>query len=387
MYGASAATLEAGRSVGTVTRVSGLRCGAFVLCALAVLGSCAGDDDETGAPPTSAPRSKTTVSPTTTTIPTTTTTRGPRGSGEPVTLAFAGDTHFEGELESQLANNPEGMLAPIAPVLSQADLAIVNLETAITERGTPEAKAFNFRAPATALTAVASAGIDVVSMANNHGVDYGPVGLLDSLAAKNDSGFPIVGIGANAAEAYAPHTTDIKGQRIAIIGATQVLDDSLINSWTATDDHAGIASAKEVERLVQSVRDARVASDTVVVFLHWGTERQTCPSASQEELAQQLADAGADLIVGGHAHRVQGAGRLGAAFVAYGLGNFIWYADPGPSAETGVLLVTVAGREIDSYEWVPAQISNGVPRPLEGDAAATARTSWDGLRGCTNLTP
>jgi len=279
------------------------------------------------------------------------------------------------------------MLAPIAPLLSSADLAVVNLETAITERGEPQPKEFTFRAPPSALTAVASAGVDVVTMANNHGMDYGEVGLRDSLAATRSSGFPIVGIGNDAAEAYAPYRTTIKGQRIAVFGATQVLDDNLITAWTATDDKAGLASAKEVERLTGAVAAARGDSDTILVFLHWGVETQTCPTASQQQLARQLVDAGADIVVGGHAHRLQGAGRMDGALIAYGLGNFVFYARPGDGAKSGVLTVTATGRDIDSYEWHPAVIRDGVPRPLAGDAAAAALTAWNELRGCTGLAP
>ncbi|MGQ0823804.1 MAG: CapA family protein [Actinomycetota bacterium] len=360
------------------------------VCAAVAVAVGAGSDDSGDPGDAEVSAVVTTAAPTTgapsTTLPsTTTTTRGPRGSGVAVTFAFGGDTHFEGELGPQLDADPAGMLAPIAPILRSADIAMVNLESAITERGAAEPKAFTFRAPARGLTAIASAGVDIVSMANNHGIDFGPEGLLDSLAAEQQHGLPIVGIGANAAEAYAPHIIEVNGQRIAILAATQVLDDHLIATWTATDTSPGIASAKEIDRLLAVVREARTTSDTVVVFLHWGTERETCPTDRQRELAWQLADAGADVIVGGHAHRVQGAGRLGGAFVAYGLGNFVWYADPGPSAETGVLLVTVTGREIDAFDWVPARIRTGVPRPLEGDDAVTARTAWDERRGCTGL--
>ncbi len=177
------------------------------------------------------------------------------------------------------------------------------------------------------------------------------------------------------------------GQRIAIIGATQVIDDVLIPTWTATDTHAGLASAKEVDRLAAAVLKARANSDTVVVFLHWGQEGTTCPTSIQTELAHRLVDAGADIIVGSHAHRLLGAGRLGNAFVDYGLGNFAFYAQGGPGAETGVLLVTVTGRHVDRYEWRPAVISGGVPRPLSGAAALTAVAQWQGKRSCTDLAP
>jgi poly-gamma-glutamate synthesis protein (capsule biosynthesis protein) len=313
-------------------------------------------------------------------------TRGPRGSGEPVTFAFGGDVHFEGGLRARLGD-PASALSSIAPVLSAADVAVVNLESAITEGGVAAAKEFVFRAPASALDALVAAGVDTASVANNHGMDYGPEGLQDTLAAEQASGFDLIGAGQNATEAYAPHRMEVKGQRIAIIGATQVLDDAFIASWTATADQPGLASAKEVDRLLEAVTAARADTDTLVVYLHWGIEGQTCPSPAQQTLAQQLVDAGADIVVGGHAHRLMGAGRLGPALVAYGLGNFVFYNEAGPSGESGVLQVTATGREIDAYDWTPARIVGGTPQPLDGAAAETARAAWDALRECTGLTP
>jgi hypothetical protein len=337
---------------------------------------------------TRAHRSSTTTAlPTTTTIAPTTTTRGPLGSGQPVSFAFGGDIHFEGDLRSRLLAAPESVLAPIAPVLSAPDVAVVNFESAVTERGTAQGKQFVFRAPPVALTALASAGIDTASVANNHGLDYGAEGLEDTLAAEQVTGFDLIGIGHNAAEAYAPHRMEVNGQRIAAIAATQVLDEQFVSTWSATDEQPGLASAKDVDRLVAAVAAARVDSDTVVVFLHWGVEGQPCPSASQQTLAQQLVDAGADIVVGSHAHRQEGAGRLGNAFVDYGLGNFVFYNESGASGVTGVLRVTATGRQIDSYDWVPAQIRGGVPQPLDGEPAERAVAAWNDLRGCTGLTP
>jgi hypothetical protein len=331
--------------------------------------------------------STTTLAATTTTIAPTTTTRGPLGSGQPVSFAFGGDVHFEGGLRSKLLAGPDTVLDPIAPVLEAADVAIVNLESAVTERGTAQEKQYVFRAPPIALPALASAGIDTASAANNHGLDYGPEGLADTLAAEQFTGFDLIGIGHNAAEAYAPHRMEIKGQRVAAIAATQVLDGQFVSSWTATDEQAGLASAKDVDRLVAAVATARLDSDTLVVFLHWGVEQQDCPSANQQVPAQQLVDAGADIVVGSHAHRPQGAGRLGNAFIGYGLGNFVFYNERGAAGVTGVLRVTATGRQIDSYDWVPAQIRGGVPQPLDGEAAERSVAAWNDLRGCTGLAP
>ena len=214
--------------------------------------------------------------------------------------------------------------------------------------GAPVVKEFVFSAPPSAFAALRGGGVDVASMANNHGLDFGESGLRDSLAAARRYRFPVIGIGLDGKQAYRPFRRTINGQRIAVIGATQVLDDELIGAWTAGPGKPGLASAKEVPRLLQEVRAARRTSDTVVVFLHWGVELEQCPPPDQRELAKQLVAAGADVIVGGHAHRVLGAGRMGNALVGYGLGNFVWYGTSKLSTKTGVLFVTVTGRNVNS---------------------------------------
>lgn len=306
---------------------------------------------------------------------------GWKGSGSPVTIAFGGDVHFEGASRSALS----GGLRHIKPVLARADVTMVNLETAITERGSPSAKEYNFRAPATAFAALRSAGVDVVTVANNHGQDYGVTGLEDTLAAARKERFPLVGAGMDDDEAFKAYRTFVKGQKLAFLGVTHVLDSSLQGAWTARPGKPGLASAYEEARLLRAVREARADADTVVVYLHWGTERMTCPNARQFDIAPKLAAAGADIIVGSHAHVLLGAGMLGRAFVSYGLGNFVFYARPGPGAQTGVLTVTVTGRNVESYRWDPAVIRDGVPRPLAGAEADAARRRWEALRPCTRL--
>jgi poly-gamma-glutamate capsule biosynthesis protein CapA/YwtB (metallophosphatase superfamily) len=270
-------------------------------------------------------------------------------SSQPVTLAFAGDIRFAGELARRLAQDPHSALAPIADVLGRADLTVVNLETAITERGVRADKQFAFRAPATALDALLGAGVDVATMANNHALDYGPESLADALAAGAARNFPLVGIGRTEDEAYRPFVADVHGQRVAVLGATQVLDRPLVETWTATGARGGVASAKNVDRLVAEVEATRASADVVVVFLHWGVELDTCPTSSQQALTRRLVAAGADVVVGGHSHRLQGAGRLDEALVAYGLGTFAFTSVSAEGARSGVLEVTLTGRRIDRY--------------------------------------
>jgi len=311
---------------------------------------------------------------------------GPRQpTGVPVTLAFGGDVHFEGVLATRLARDPATAMGPIASVLRQADLAMVNLETAVTTRGTPAGKEFNFRAPPSAFTALKAAGVDLATMANNHGEDFGPVGLQDSLAAAAAVRFPVVGIGRDAAQAFRAHVFTVRGQRIAVIGATQVLDGSLAADWSAGDGKPGLASAYQVNRLLAAVGAARQAADTVVVLVHWGRELSSCPIARQRTLAPRLVAAGADVVVGSHAHVLVGGGFLDGAYVHYGLGNFVFYSRGGVTARSGVLTLIVRGRAVTGARWTPAVISGGVPVPLTGAAARQALASWQALRGCTGL--
>ncbi|MDL4818251.1 CapA family protein [Actinomadura opuntiae] len=309
----------------------------------------------------------------------------PPKAAEPIVLAFGGDTHFEGQLRSRLGN-PSTALGPVASTLRGADLAMVNLETAITTGGTPApGKEFTFRAPPSALTALRRAGVDVASMANNHGMDYMQEGLRDSLAAIKRSGFPIVGIGRDADQAYRAYRTTVKGNRIAIVGATQVLDDNLATAWTATGAQGGLASAKDVPRMVQAVKDARKGSDLVIVHLHWGQELKSCPLPRQQELAKALVAAGADIIVGGHAHVPLGGGYLNGKYVHYGMGNFVFSSAHGQTAKSGVLLLRVEGRKVTKSKWKPAEIVGGLPIPMKGAAAAAEVERWNGLRECAGL--
>src|SRR3954466_5616167 len=233
----------------------------------------------------------------------------------PVTVSFAGDVHTAGRLTERF-QQPRTALAPVAALLSGADLTVVNLETAVTDRGTAEHKSFTFRAPPSVFDALRVAGVDVVSMANNHGVDFGAVGLADSLDAAGQRGFPVIGPGADDTAAFAPYLVTLRGERIAVLGADQVAD-STVARYSAGPGRGGVASAFDTDRLLQAVASARQQADTVVVYLHWGEEEQSCPTTRQQDLARQLSQAGADIVVGTHAHQLQGAGWLGRRYIGY----------------------------------------------------------------------
>ncbi len=313
---------------------------------------------------------------------------GPRTGPSPsaarsgITLIFAGDVHFAGRTARLLAH-PATAFGRISPVLGSADLTMLNLETAVTRRGTPQPKTYHFRTTPAAFTALRDAGVDVVTMANNHVLDYGTTGLADTLAAARRARFPVVGIGRNATEAWAPYLTRIRGVPIAIVGVSQVAE--LASSWVATSTRPGEANAINLRRTLAAIRAARQLARIVIVFMHWGTEGQSCPDSRQLWLAPRLAAAGASIIIGAHAHMLQGSGWLGRTFVAYGMANFLWWENSYSTA-TGLLKLTIHPDRPLTARFIPAVVSRtGQPVALSGAAAKRAAARYAALRSCAGL--
>jgi hypothetical protein len=311
-----------------------------------------------------------------------------KGDGKTVTLGFGGDVHFAGAVGERLASNPSTALGTSIPQLfATTNLSMVNLETAVTDGTCPEpqSKPYIFDAPASALTALKSASISLATEANDHGEDCGPQGLSQNLTVAAQAKYPIVGIGNNAAQAFTPYRITLNGQRIAVIAATQVIAANLVAGWTATSTQPGVASAIDPTELVREVQQVRKTADTVIVYVHWGTETQACPNPQQGPLAEQLVKAGADIVIGSNAHVLLGAGYMGSAYVDYGLGNFAFYDDTAPETNSGSLIITAVGRHITGVAFRPATILNGLPQPLTGAPAQTALQSWNSARTCTGL--
>ena len=337
--------------------------------------------------------------------PATSSTRSNADPSRPITLAFGGDVNFEGRV-AHLLDGGDG-LADLRPVLGGADVAMVNLETAITDRGTPQPKIYHFRTSPQALVTLQKAGVDGVSMANNHAVDFGADGLTDTLAAQQSSPIPVIGIGRDAAKAFAPAVFTVRGVTVAVIASTQV-NDYTVNTYPATDTRAGVAgNLVSNDRLVTAVRVATQKYDVVAVFLHWGTDYTSCPDGPQQRTAAALEEAGADVVVGGHAHRVQGAGRHGRTYVDYGLGNFVWLNTRSEiDTRSGVLTVSIDPAAamaqgaadpntrhtrpsvVTGVTWTPLVVGDdGVPRAPAAATSASLQQAWADARSCAGLTP
>jgi poly-gamma-glutamate synthesis protein (capsule biosynthesis protein) len=255
----------------------------------------------------------------------------------------------------------------VAHLLTQADITIGNLESALGDIGDPAPKSYTFRAPPAAAESLAIAGFDVVSLANNHGMDYGPEALLQGLELLRQQNVAPIGAGANAAEAHAPHLQEVNGLRLAFLGYVHVPVEGRTNfdveQWIATQDMPGLAWAYP-EQISADVSAARQQADLVIVILHSGFEYVEAPSAPQIAASYAAIDAGASLVIGHHAHILQGVEFYKEGVIVYGLGNFAFEIDGDPS--TAVLNVWLDRDGVHQLEIIPALIQfGGQPRLAE----------------------
>ena len=339
-----------------------LRSGAL-LAAVLMASACTQSSEvrsSTGASPTLPPPSTTEwVPPSTepiTTAPGTTTTELARTW----TLLAGGDVLME-------RSEAQGLdpFASISPSLGSSDLSVVNVEMAISDRGTPHYKRYVYRAPPAAAERIAAGGVRVANLANNHAMDYGADALTDTIELLEGAGVAMIGAGQNADEAYRHRilTTD-GGVTVAFVGASLIVP----SSFAAGPATPGIASAHSpgLARVLDTVRAAAATADAVVVVVHWGIERDTCPSRAQRVVAQQFLDAGADAVIGQHPHVLQPVEFSGGKLVAFSLGNFIWEPRQGMTGETGVLQVDFDGGEVVGWTLHPHLLDgDGVPVPAD----------------------
>jgi hypothetical protein len=236
--------------------------------------------------------------------------------------------------------------------LRRADLTTGNLEGAITARGTPAAdKQYHFRGSIELLRgAHDQAGFDVLTVANNHAVDYGAVGLLDTLAAARRVGIATVGGGRNLAAARRPATFVAGGLRVAFLGYSDVLPAG----FAAGGSSAGVAPA-DAASIAADVRAARRRNDIVVVFFHWGTELVAAPDARQRASANAALSAGAAVVLGAHPHVLGPVTRLPHAVVAWSLGNFVFPPHDPSASRTAILRVRLAAHGADGFQLLPAR--------------------------------
>jgi poly-gamma-glutamate capsule biosynthesis protein CapA/YwtB (metallophosphatase superfamily) len=262
-----------------------------------------------------------------------------------------------------------------AALLQSADITAGNLESSITVRGTPaQNKQFLFRGPVDALPAIREAGFDVLSLANNHTLDYGWVGLQDTMDALDDHKLRHMGAGIDDKQAYSPVYVESQGLTVAYVGVSQVLPEV---SWKAGRAHPGLAEAYDHARAVAAIEEAGNQADLVVVMVHWGKEKADKATQSQTNLGRRFIDAGADLVIGSHPHVLQGFESYKDKWIAYSLGNFVFNMTATPkTAETGVLMAECGKDGSCSLDFHPMLAKESQPAPME---EAAGKALWDRL--------
>jgi hypothetical protein len=236
-------------------------------------------------------------------------------------LIAVGDLSFNGGYRRALAER--GMMFPflqVAPLWKYADLRFGNLESPITDKPRVAAAKFTLRGAPQAVEALNAAGIDGVSLANNHMMDFGPDGLLDTCRHLDAAGIPHVGAGRNLEEATTPLIISRNGWRLGMLAYCDVAQ---ISSLYASNRSAGVAPL-DFDRCLESIRRLRTEVDWLVVHLHWGEEMSRLPSPGQRDDAARLVDAGADVILGHHPHVMQPIEQIHNSLVAYSLGDFLF---------------------------------------------------------------
>ena len=320
----------------------------------------------TPAPPTARPTATATSTPAPTATPIPTNTPSPTPSPPPtrILLAAVGDVMLGRSVGWRMeAEGPAMPFAGVRDILVGADIAVANLESAVGVTGTAESKAYTFRAPPVAAEALALAGFDLVSLANNHSLDYGPQSLAETRALLAGKGILSPGAGPDRAAAHAPATIERKGLTVTFLAYVTVPVEGTgfdPRVWTATDDAPGVAWL-DIPTMVEDIQAARREADLVVVLLHFGLEWELEPSEAQREQARAAIDAGATLVVGAHPHVLQEVEAYGDGLIAYSLGNFVFDGFWDPANDSAILLVELTAAGVAGWEMVPISIVDGIP--------------------------
>ncbi len=293
-------------------------------------------------------------------------------------LAAAGDVMLDRALgEAVLAGDVSYPFAQVKDTLSTADITIGNLESALGDLGAPENKGYTFQAPKETVESLSLAGFDVLSLANNHAMDFGTEALMQAIQLLEERGINTVGAGPDDAAAHRPVALEMKGIKLAFLAYVDVPVEFRgfdARVWIAGENHAGVAWAKP-ERIRSDVSDALTQADLVVVILHSGYENIIQPSPPQLAAARAAIEAGAKLVIGHHAHVLQPIELFRDGVIAYGLGNFA-FEDAGPP-ETGLLNIWIDARGVRELELVPLLLdTDGRPFPASEEISSAILESF-----------
>lgn len=296
-----------------------------------------------------------------------------------IVLSFAGDICFDDSCAvmrsyigqgEQLENNIDPELLGI---MRQADICFINNEFAYSDRGAPlENKMYTFRADPKRVSMLQEMGVDIAGLANNHVYDYGAEAMEDTMDTLRQAGIDYVGAGKNLQEAMTPVYREADGIKIAFVAASRA--EKFKMTPQATESEAGILRCYDTELFLQEIRQAKSEADYVIALVHWGTEYSTELEEVQKTTGRDYIDAGADIVIGGHTHCLQGMEYYQGKPILYSLGNF-WFNDK--SLDSMLVRIRLSGEDKTSeitadqvkVEIVPAKQENCRTELLRGEEA------------------
>ncbi len=301
------------------------------------------------------------------------------GRGAPVNLTIAGDIIFGRVVHEKMVEYGDWAypLRGVAPRLRAADLTIADLECSLSDNTKkPIGYTFLFTTNAAAVEGLTLAGIDGVSLANNHSMNFGTLGLVDTLDVLDQHGITPFGAGADLAAARQPGIFTVKGLTLAVLGYDGITPDE----YGAGPDWAGTCPLDRA-LLVEDIAAAKAAgADLVIPFFHWSEEYVAVPSAAMRRVAHEAIDAGAGLVVGSHPHWVQGVEWYRGAPILYSLGNFVFDQEWSLETKQGMFTeIVLRGGKPVRVRLVPVLIEDySRPRILNGaEALAVLNRVYD----------
>lgn len=286
-----------------------------------------------------------------------------RGPQPPVvTLTVVGDIMLGRGVAASArgTGDPAAALAPTAGRLAAADLTVGNLESTLSRAGTARQGDDSFAASPRVLPGLRRAGFDVLGLANNHLGDFGPAALTRTVQRLQAAGFATFGAGAGPRAAWRPAVLARSGVRFGFVGFNAIGETPEVAAGRpgvisiSMPPRTGPLDRPELRRFLGAVRDLAGRVDVVVVLPHWGMQYTAAPEPVQHRVARRLVAAGADLVVGGHPHWVQGVELVDRVVVAHSLGNFVFDMDFMPQTMRGVVLeAAVWGDQVKAVRFVP----------------------------------
>ena len=252
-----------------------------------------------------------------------------------------------------------------AAILHSADVSIANLEAPFTLSGDPFEKKFNFKVDPKFAIGLKSGGIDVVTLANNHIMDFGEEGLISTIKTLDSLGLKHSGAGMNAGQAHRPVVVGVKDLRIAFFGYSMTFP----TEFYASEDSSGTAYPEEAV-IIKNLQAWRDSVDFIVTSFHWSAEKLETPKEYQKYFAHLAIDYGADLVLGHHPHVLQGIEIYKNRLIAYSLGNFAFGSYSEYALDSIILKVYLTESGLHSAQCFPINVDNAdvefQPRLVEG---------------------